>query len=277
MLQIGQYHELEILRLTPPGLFLGDGDKENEVLLPNKYIPENYEIGDKIKVFVYQDFDERVVSTTLTPKIVLGGFAMLEMKENSKIGAFMDWGLEKDLLVPFSEQKYRMRVGGRYLIHMYYDDVTGRLVGSQKVRDFVDNTQLDLNEGDEVDIIVADNTKLGVNVIVNQKYEGLIYHDEIFSTIETGQELKAYVKKIREHNKMDISLQKQGYVAIDGVSQKILSKLKANDGFLALNDDSAPEEIYEQLEMSKKTFKKAIGLLYKQKQINIEEKGIRLN
>ncbi|MCC6817916.1 MAG: GntR family transcriptional regulator, partial [Bacteroidia bacterium] len=153
MLQIGTYHTLEILRLTPPGLFLGDGDKENEVLLPNKYIPTDYNIGDKIKVFVYQDFDERVVATTLTPKILLNEVAVLDVVDNSRIGSFMDWGLEKDLLVPFSEQNSKMRVGGRYLIYMYFDEETGRLVGTQKYRRFLNNESFDLHEGDEVDLI----------------------------------------------------------------------------------------------------------------------------
>lgn len=276
MLQIGQYHTLEILRLTPPGLFLGDGEKENEVLLPNKYIPANYEIGDQITVFVYQDFDERVVATTLTPKITLNGWAMLEVKDNSKIGAFMDWGLEKDLLVPFSEQLSRMRVGGRYLIHMYYDEASGRLVGSQKFKKFISNDFLKLNEGDEVDIIIGNKSDLGVNVIVNGQHSGLIYHDEIFTNLEMGMEMKAYVKKIRESNKMDIALQKPGYASIEPNADKILSILQKNNGFLKLNDSSSPEDIYDQLGMSKKTFKKAIGLLFRNRLISLEDEGVKL-
>lgn len=276
MLQIGQYHTLEILRLTPPGLFLGDGEKENEVLLPNKYIPANYEIGDQITVFVYQDFDERVVATTLTPKITLNGWAMLEVKDNSKIGAFMDWGLEKDLLVPFSEQLSRMRVGGRYLIHMYYDEASGRLVGSQKFKKFISNDFLKLNEGDEVDIIIGNKSDLGVNVIVNGQHSGLIYHDEIFTNLEMGMEMKAYVKKIRENNKMDIALQKPGYASIEPNADKILSILQKNNGFLKLNDSSSPEDIYDQLGMSKKTFKKAIGLLFRNRLISLEDEGVKL-
>lgn len=276
MLQIGTYHTLEILRLTPPGLFLGDGEKDNEVLLPNKYIPEQYEIGDSIRVFVYQDFDERVVATTLTPRIELNGFALLEVVDNSKIGAFMDWGLEKDLLVPFSEQNGRMRIGGQYLIYMYYDEVSGRLVGTQKYKKFLSNEHVDLKDGDEVDIIIADNSPLGVNVIVNGKHRGLIYHDDIFKNIETGERHKAYVRKVREDNKLDITLQPIGYAAIEPNADKILALLKLNNGKMAVSDASSPELIYEQFGMSKKTFKKSLGMLYKQKLINIGDGGIEL-
>ncbi len=276
MLQIGTYHTLEILRLTPPGLFLGDGDKENEVLLPNKYIPANYEIGDKITVFVYQDFDERVVATTLTPKIELNGFALLEVVDNSKIGAFMDWGLEKDLLVPFSEQSSRMRIGGRYLIYMYFDEVSGRLVGTQKYKKFLSNETVDVKEGDEVDIIIADNTPLGVNVIVNGRHRGLIYHDDIFKNIESGESHKGYVRKVREENKLDISLQPIGFAAIEPNADKILALLRMNKGKMAVGDNSSPELIYEQFGMSKKLFKKSLGLLYRQKLIRMTDEGIEL-
>lgn len=276
MLQIGTYHTLEILRLTPPGLFLGDGDKENEVLLPNKYIPATYEIGDSIRVFVYQDFDERVVATTLTPKIELNGFALLEVVDNSKIGAFMDWGLEKDLLVPFSEQSSRMRIGGRYLIYMYFDEVSGRLVGTQKYKKFLSNEDINFNEGDEVDIIIADNTPLGVNVIVNGRHRGLIYHDDIFKNIENGESHKGYIRKIREENKLDISLQPIGFAAIEPNADKILALLRMNKGKMAVGDNSSPELIYEQFGMSKKLFKKSLGLLYRQKLIRMTDEGIEL-
>lgn len=275
MIHVGQYQDLEILRLTPPGLFLGDTEG-NEVLLPNKYIPAVYDIGDKINVFVYLDFDERIVATTLHPKILLNGFAMLKVKDSSSIGAFMDWGLEKDLFVPFREQLSKMRVGAYYLVHMYLDESSGRLVASQKVRKFLDNRELTIKEGDEVDIIVANESELGVNVIVNQKHAGLIYHDEVFKELRSGDEMKAWVKKIREGNKIDIALQQSGYKSIEPVSGKILDELKQHGGFLPLHDGSDPQEIYETLGMSKKTFKKAIGLLYKQQLLLIEPAGIRL-
>jgi len=275
MLQIGKYHTLEILRHTAPGLFLGDGDG-NEVLLPNKYMPAHYEIGDKITVFVYLDFDEREVATTIKPPITLNGFAMLKVKDVSPVGAFMDWGLEKDLFVPFREQLSKMRVGGYYLVHLYEDVSTGRLVASQKVRKFLSNAELTVKDGDEVDLIIANESDLGVNVIVNQKHLGLIYHDEVFRELRSGDQMKGYVKKIRENNKIDISLQPEGYQAIEPNAGKILQELKEANGFLPIHDGSDPQEIYEMVGMSKKTFKKAIGLLYKQKQIKLEEGGISL-
>lgn len=275
MLHLGQYQTLEILRLTPPGLFLGDGEG-NEVLLPNKYIPAAYQIGDKIEVFVYLDFDERPVATTLHPKITLNRFAVLKVKDSSRVGAFLDWGLEKDLFVPFREQLSKMHVGAYYPVYMYLDEATGRLAASQKVRKFLDNSRLDLEEGQEVDIIVLNDSDLGVNVVVNQKYAGLIYHDELFSPIRSGDCLKAYVRKIREHNKLDISLQPAGYAGIEPMSAKILDALKAHGGTLPLHDGSDPQEIYNELGISKKAFKKAVGLLYRQKIIALLPDGIQL-
>lgn len=275
MLEIGKHHTLEILRLTPPGLFLAD-EEGNEVLLPNKYIPVQYEIGDKINVFVYHDFDERVVATTLHPKILLNGFATLKVVESNSIGAFMDWGLEKDLLVPFKEQLSNMRIGGYYLVHMYLDESSNRLVASQKVRKFLDNRELDVQEGDEVDLLISNDSELGVNVIINQKHAGLIYHDEVFQELRNGDSIKGYIKKIREGNKIDVTLQQQGYQSIEPNADKIMEVLNENKGFLALHDGSDPQKIYETLGMSKKTFKKAVGLLYKQKIITIEADGIKI-
>jgi predicted RNA-binding protein (virulence factor B family) len=275
MLQIGQYQSLEILRHVSPGLFLGD-DEGNEVLLPNKYIPEGFTIGDKIEVFIYLDFDERLVATTLKPYITLHEFALLEVKDVSTLGAFMDWGLEKDLFVPFREQLSKMRKGGTYLVFMYEDLSTGRLVASQKVKKFLDNEVLTVTEGEEVDLIAANTTDLGVNVIVNGKHLGLVYHDEIYTELLQGKRLKGYVKTIREDHKLDISLQKAGYASVEPNAQKILDMLQVNKGFISLNDDSDPERIKGMLGMSKKTFKKAVGLLYKQKRIVLENDGIRL-
>jgi predicted RNA-binding protein (virulence factor B family) len=276
MLQIGQYHELKILRTTPPGLFLGD-DEGNEVLLPNKYMPAQYEIGDVLEVFVYLDFEERIVATNIEPYIVLNHFAKLRVKDVTQVGAFLDWGLEKDLFVPFKEQLSKMKPGGEYLVYMYEDETTGRLVASQRVKKFLDNSTLEIKEGEEVDLIIANETDLGVNVIVNEKYLGLIYHDEIFTNLSQGDTCIGYVKKIREDNKLDISLQAQGYKHVEPNANMILEKLKSNNGKLMLSDKSQPEEVYKHLGMSKKTFKKAIGLLYKQKLIVLSEDSISLS
>lgn len=276
MLQPGIYHKLQILRQTPQGLYLGDGVKENEVLLPNKYMPAVFEEGDTLRVFVYLDHEERPVATNIDPLIKLNGFAMLEAKANSRFGAFMDWGLEKELFVPFSEQLDRMRIGARYLIYMYFDEQTGRLAGSQKYRKFLNNDDFPFEEGDEVDIIIGENSVLGVNVIIEQKYLGLVYHDEIYTHVEIGMTLKAFVKKIRPGNKIDIALHKQGYAAVEGEAEKLLNIIQAKGGSISLTDKSDPEVIYDLLGMSKKTFKKALGALYKQRLVEISDAGVKL-
>lgn len=275
MLELGKYHYLTIMRTTSPGLYLRDEDG-NEVLLPNKYIPASYEIGDEIKVFVYLDFEERPVATTLTPKITLNGFAYLEVKDVSNAGAFLDWGLEKDLFLPYREQIKPVSPGDYCLVYLLKDNASQRLVATEKVKKVLDNTQVELREGDKVSIIVIDTSDLGINVIVNQKHAGLIYHNEVFRELYTGETLDAFVSKIRDNNKLDISLQAFGYTHIGSDADRILNALNVHNGFLPLHDRSQPEEIYETLGMSKKTFKKAVGLLFKERKIILEDTGIRL-
>jgi predicted RNA-binding protein (virulence factor B family) len=275
MLQLGRYQSLKILRLTPPGLFLGDADGE-EVLLPNKYVPSQYQIGDMLEVFIYLDSEERLIATTIKPLITLHEFALLKVKDVNSSGAFLDWGLEKDLFVPFKEQFDQMKPGRLYLVYLYEDKSTQRLVASQKIRNFLDNEVLTVDEGEEVDLIIAEESDLGVNVIVNGKHLGLIYDDDIFRALSTGDRLTGYVKKIRDDHKLDISLRKEGYAHIEPGAQKILDVLGRHNGFLPLHDGSDPEDIKRQLGMSKKTFKKALGLLYKQKRITLQEDGIKL-
>ncbi|MDT0295117.1 S1 RNA-binding domain-containing protein [Mesonia ostreae] len=278
MLALGQMHTLTIDRDTPPGLFLKDdsGKKENEVLLPNKYKPEHFELEDEIDVFVYLDHDERPVATNLKPYVKLDEFAYLRCVEVNAIGAFLDWGLEKHLFVPFKEQAYPMKEGHWYLIFCYLDEATERLVASSKVNHFLDNEELTIEPFEEVRLIVTNKTELGFNVIVNELHQGLIYHDEIFQELKTGDQLKGWVKKTRKDNKIDIGLQRPGYRSIEPNAQAILNELELQNGFLPLHDKSSPQEIQSHLEMSKKSFKRAIGTLYKQKLISIEDKGIRL-
>lgn len=275
MLFIGKYNNLTILRHTSVGLFLGDVEGE-EVLLPNKYVTDEMEIDDTIRVFVYNDSEDRPVATTETPKIIRNEFACLQVKDVNDFGAFLDWGLEKDLFVPFREQHERMIVGKSYVVFLYLDRKTSRLLASSKWHQFVENDRLTVNEGDEVDLIIAEQTDLGFNVIVNHYHKGLIYANELFKKIAIGDHLTGYVKKIREENKLDISLEKQGYEKVEPTFEKILVELKNNNGFLNLSDNSAPEEITNRLEMSKKTFKKAIGGLYRQGKIRITDDGIYL-
>ena len=276
MIKIGEYNTLEILRLTSVGLFLGD-EEENDILLPNKYVPENYEIGDKLKVFCYLDHDERPVATTLKPKIILNNFALLQAVEVNEIGAFMDWGLEKHLFVPYREQARKMEKGKWYLVYLYMDEETDRLVASSKTNNFISNEELSVEKFEEVDLIVSRHTEMGVEVIINQKHKGLVYENEIYSDLHLGDRLKGVVKKIRDDHKIDISLQQIGYKNIEPTAQKILKELEDNNGFLGLHDKSDADLIKEMLGMSKKSFKKAIGSLYKQKLIQIKEDGIYLN
>ncbi|MEM5538295.1 MULTISPECIES: S1 RNA-binding domain-containing protein [unclassified Olleya] len=275
MIQIGQFNTLEILRDTEPGLFLGDADN-NEVLLPNRYVPEHFEIGDKLEVFVYLDNEERIIATTTEPYILDGEFAMLRCNEVTKFGAFLDFGLVKELFCPFKEQAFPMKKGGWYLVRCYLDEVTERLVASSKTNRFLDNKELTVDQFDQVDIIVSHPSDLGMNVIVNNRHTGLIYKDNIFQDISVGDKLKGIVKKIRPGNKLDISLGEIGYRNIEPNADKIMQELTDNNGFLALTDKSNPEKIKTVLQMSKKTFKKAIGTLYKQKLVDLKDDGIYL-
>ena len=275
MLAIGEYHTLRIDRDTDPGLFLKD-DEGNEVLLPNKYKPESFELEDEIEVFVYLDHQERPVATTLKPFVKLDEFAYLKCVEVSDIGAFMDWGLEKHLFVPFKEQASKMRKGDRYLIFCYLDELTGRLVGSSKVNNFLVNSDLTVEPFEEVDLIISNPTELGWNVIVNEIHQGLVYKDDIFQKLHTGDRLKGYVKKTRPDGKIDVTLQRPGYRSIEPNAQEILTHLELKGGFLPLTDKSSPEEIEKQLQMSKKSFKKALGTLYKQRKVEIKDYGVYL-
>jgi len=281
MLKIGKYNSLKILRDTKVGLFLGDPEKDPEgihdVLLPNKYVPNEFEIGEELIVFVYLDHEQRPVATTLEPYILLNEFALLRVNYINQVGAFMDWGMEKDILVPFKEQARPMEKGKRYLVYLYNDEKTNRLVASSKTNQFLNNDELTVEKGEEVELIVSHITEIGINVIINEKHKGLLYKDEVYDdSIRTGDRMRGYIKNIRPDNKIDVSLQKQGYESIEPNAEKILDELRASRGFLRLNDNSHPEDIKTVLKMSKKTFKKAIGALYKEKLIEIKEDGIYL-
>ncbi|HRB71677.1 S1-like domain-containing RNA-binding protein [Flavobacterium sp. WV_118_3] len=274
MIEIGKYNTLKIDRDTKVGLFLTDGNAD--ILLPNKYVPEEYEIGDEIAVFVYLDHEERPIATTLEPYIFLNEFALLRVNYTNKFGAFMNWGMEKDLFVPFKEQARPMEQGKRYLVYMYIDEKTGRLVASSKTNQFLDNKEITVEKGEEVDLIISHITEVGINVIINEKHKGLLYKNEVYDDLRTGDRIIGYIKNIRPDGKIDVSATKLGFEKLEPSSQYILDELKASRGFLRLNDDSHPEDIKTVLKMSKKTFKKAIGVLYKQKLIEIKEDGIYL-
>ena len=274
MIEIGKYNTLKIVRDTQVGLYLSDGNED--ILLPNKYVPREFEIDDELIVFVYLDHEERPVATTLEPYIYLNEFALLRVNYTNKFGAFMDWGLEKDLFVPFREQARPMEKGKRYLVYMYLDEKSNRLAASSKINQFLSNDELTVEEGEEVDLIVSHITDMGINIIINEQHRGLMYKDEVYQDLRTGDRIKGYIKTIRPDNKIDVTLNKQGFEGIEPNAEKILDELRASRGYLRLNDDSHPEDIKTVLKMSKKTFKKAIGTLYKQKLIDIKDDGIYL-
>ena len=258
------------------GLFLGDQSGE-EVLLPNKYCPEEYTLDELIKVFVYLDSEERKIATTQIPKIAFNEFASLQVTSLTSIGAFMDWGLEKDLFVPFREQRNKFEEGKFYVVYLDLDKETNRLFASNKIEKHLQNMVLKVDEGDEVDILPFKKTEFGISVIINNEHRGLVYRDQVFSTVQIGKKIKGYIKEIREGNKIDVSLQPIGYTNfIDPNVQIILDRLNENDGFLEVTDKSPPEVIYAMFGISKKAYKKAVGALYKQHQISILPNDIRL-
>lgn len=276
MIEIGKYNTLRILRETSVGIYLGDESGE-DVLLPNKYCPENFNPGDDITVFVYRDHEERKVATNITPKILLHEFALLKVTAVTDVGAFMDWGMEKELMVPFREQRQKLETGRWYVVYMDIDKKTDRLFASNKLDKHLKNEELTVDEGEEVDLLVMQKTDLGYNVIVNNLHKGLVYENEIFKKLNIGDKLKGFVKQIREENKLDISLHPIGYKNFNDPNCELIYKaLVENNGNLAVTDKSSTEEIYSQFGISKKAFKKAVGALYRQRKISIQPEGITL-
>lgn len=275
MVAIGDYNELEIAKEVDFGLYLDSDD--GEILLPAKYVPDNARVGDRLKVFIYRDSEDRMIATTLQPKAKVGDFAALTVKDTNQYGAFLEWGLEKDLFVPFHNQRDKMQTGRSYVVYVYLDDSSDRIVATAKYEKYLQPEVTDLQEGDEVSLLIAGFSDLGVKVIINNKYSGILYKNEVFREVKIGEVTKAYVKKIREDQKIDVSLQRPGYGEVKDAAQIIREKLQTNGGKLALSDSSDPETIYQELGMSKKTFKKAVGTLYRQGHIRLSEEGIALN
>jgi len=276
MIEQGKYIELKIAKRSSFGLYLADESGE-EVLLPNKYCTDEMKPGDTIQVFVYRDSEGKKVATTLIPKIFINEFALLKVTSVTSVGAFLDWGMEKELMVPFREQKQKMEEGRWYIVYLDLDTKSDRLYASNRVERFLKNELITVKEGDEVDLVVLQKTDLGFSVIINHAHKGLIFENEIFQEIRVGDRLKGYVKKIRDDQKIDLSIQPIGFRNFnDSNSELIYKKLEENDGFLAITDKSSPEEIYSQFGISKKAFKKSLGTLYKQRKIEIEADGIKL-
>lgn len=276
MIELGKHHTLTAKRLTPQGMYLTDSEG-NEILLPTTFFPNDFLVGDEIEVFVYNDSEDRPVATTLEPWLTLGEFAVLPVRNLQSYGAFFEWGLPKNLLVPNALQLNRIREEDEeHIVYLTIDKDTNRLVGTTIIEEHLDNSNLeDLKPGDEVDLLVFGKSDLGMKVIVNQKHEGLIYHDDIFKPLKVNDSVKGFIKKVREDNKLDITLELFGYRKVEPGTEKILNKLKANKGFLPYGDKTSPDIITREFQMSKKVFKKAIGALYKQRIIDISEEGIK--
>ena len=275
MIQLGKTNTLTILRQTPPGMFLGD-DENEVVLLPNKYIEKDFEVGQQIDVFVYRDSEDRLIATRLKPFAEVGQFAYLNVSEATKVGAFLDWGLEKDLFVPFKEQKHKMFEGYSYVVYIYIDDVTERIVASSKINKFISNEVLTIKQGEEVDLLVYNETDLGFTCVINGAHKGLIYHNDVFTDLAVGDQVKGYIKLIRENNLIDLSLQNLGFKHVLSSTEKIMEYLNTHDGYLELTDKSSPDLIERRFDMSKSTFKKSIGILYRQRKVTLHDDGVRL-
>ncbi len=276
MIEIGKYNKLKIISEKTFGLLLEEKSGES-VLLPKKYCPKSYELNDEIEVFVYLDNNGDKIATNLTPKITFNEFALLKVRAITDVGAFMDWGLEKDLFVPFREQKQKMEEGRWYIVYLDLDKKTDRLFASNRIDKHLQNEVLTVVENDKVRLLVAQKTELGFSVIINNVHKGLIFKNEIFKKLNIGEKLNGFVKKIHEDNKIDISIQPIGYNNfIDTNTELIYTTLQKNNGFLGITDKSSPDEISRQFGMSKKAFKKSLGALYKQCKIKILPNGIEL-
>ncbi len=275
MAEIGRINRLTVKRLREYGAYL-DGGESGNILLPIKSVPEKCRAGDEVEVFIYVDNEDRLRATTLKPKATAGQFAKLQVVASSPSGAYLDWGMPKDLFVPKSEQLVSMVEGRSYVVFITLEEETFRTVASSKLDEFLSQQPPEYVEGEEVDLIIYDQTDLGYKAVVNQMHGGMVYKNEVFQKLSIGQELKGYIKKIREDHKIDLSLQPSGYKRVDDISKGILKTIKDRGGRIAITDKSPPEEIYALFGVSKKVFKKAIGALYKKRLVSIDPKGIRL-
>jgi len=273
---LGKYNQLEVVKFVDFGLYLNGGD-DGEILLPKRYIPEGTKEGDLLNVFLYLDNEERLVATTQTPLIQVGEFGYLEVSWVNQYGAFLNWGLMKDLFVPFREQKMRMVQGKSYIVYCYQDEESFRLMASAKVDKFLSKDRPPYEAGEQVNILIWQKTELGFKAIVENKYAALLYDSEIFQPLHTGMQLKAFVKQVREDGKIDLILQKAGPRKVDDFAETLLKYIREHNGFTSFNDKSDAEEIYQTFGVSKKTFKKAVGELYKMRLIILQPDGISLN
>lgn len=276
MIKVGQYNRLSVLDVVDFGALLNAGDDFENVWLPAAEVPVGTEVGDELEVFLYFNAHDELVATMQSPKAQVGDFALLRVVAMSNVGAFVDWGLPKDLLVPFSEQRRRLEPGMDVMLHLYTDKASGRIVGTTKFNRFLDKTPARYKVGDEVRVIIAEESDLGFKAVIEGKHWGLLFKTEVFGHLFPGKRLKAYIKEIRPDGKINLSLQKAGKAKVDDLADKVLATLEKHQGFVALSDKSSPEDIFKVFRTSKATFKKTIGGLYKQGLIVIEKDGIRL-
>lgn len=273
--EIGKVNKLKVLRVVTIGVYL-DGDTIGDVLMPKRYVPYGTKEGDEVEVFIYLDSEDRLIATTETPLAMVGDFAYLKVVSVSNYGAFLDWGLMKDLLVPFREQKEKMEKDRSYVVYVYFDDETGRIAASAKIDRFLDNVSPQYQPGDEVDLMIATRTELGYKAIVNGLHSGILYYNQVFKPLTMGLKLKGYIAKVREDEKIDLMLERPGYEKMDDLSEQVLAVLRAHGGAMQVSDKSSPRDIETWFKMSKKNFKKALGALYKKRLIIIEDEGVKL-
>ena len=274
-IKLGDYNKLIVVKTVDFGLYL-DGGKAGEILLPSRYIPEGTQIGDELEVFIYLDQEERIIATTETPICKVGDFAYLEVKWVNEYGAFLGWGLMKDLFCPFREQKKKMELGESYIVHVHIDEESYRIVASAKVDRYLSKEPCPYKHGEEVDLLVWQKTELGFKVIIDNKYPGLIYSDQVFSYVHTGDRMKGFVNTVRPDGKIDVSLQRTGRQQTLDFSDTLLNYIKENNGVCPFGDKSEAEDIYREFQVSKKVFKKAVGDLYKKKLITISPLELKL-
>ena len=274
-IKLGEYNRLTIVKAVDFGLYLDGGD-EGEILLPSRYVPKDCRIGDELDVFIYLDNEERIVATTQKPLAKVGDFAYLEVSWVNEYGAFLHWGPLKDLFCPFREQKMRMEIGESYIVFVYIDRESYRIAASAKIEHYLQKDTPPYTVGTETDLLIWQKTDLGFKVIIDSRYQGLVYEDQIFKRIHTGDRMKGYISQVREDGKLDVTLQPLGYQQARAFSDTLLQYLKNNGGFCDLGDKSDAEDIKRRFQVSKKTFKKAVGDLYKRCLIVLDEQGIRL-
>ncbi len=274
MVQVGQYNTLKVVKQVDFGMYLDGGD--SEILLPKRFVPEGLKPDDEVTVFIYHDNDGKLIATTQRPIAAVGEMAMMEVADVNPSGAFMKWGIMKDVFVPISQQEQRMKAGDRRLVRLFIDERTGRVTATEKIDKYLSNYELSVAEHDPVDLIVYQKTEIGYKVIVNSRHMGVLHYNEVFKDLVIGEKVKGFVKHIRPDNKIDISLGTKGYLKVPEEEERILMLLRTNAGYLPYNDKSDPEAIYAFFGMSKKTFKMTLGALYKKRKITFTQTGTKL-